>query len=96
VVNERGQFFLRAVECQTAAGEHAHPRAQMRDVLDEMRRQQHGPCAPDLRDDLTQSQPLPRIQTHRRFVQDQDIRLVRQCSGHADTLALTAGQSPHP
>jgi superfamily II DNA/RNA helicase len=65
-------------------------------VLGQMSRQQHRPLGSELLDHLPRLEPLPRIETDRWLVQDQDARIVNDTSGQRDPLTLPTAEGADP
>jgi hypothetical protein len=70
-----------------------HARAQIGDVVDDVRRQDHDAALADLGQQVVEAVALLGVQPGSGFVDDDQLRVPDQCLGDAEALAHAAGES---
>src|SRR5690606_38726735 len=87
---ERRELRRRAVVDDAAAAEHDHAPARHRDVLDDVRREQHDASFGEPRQEVPEADPLARVEPDGRLVDDDDRRLAEQRARDRDALPHAA------
>src|SRR5262245_17651622 len=93
----RNQFARRAFRHHFAVVHNSDPIAQRFGFIHVMRCQQDGAtAAAKLREQLPELTPRLRIESGRRLIEKQQVRIARQRTGHGKPLPLTSGELSNP
>jgi hypothetical protein len=88
--DRRARFRGRRLRDEATVLDHGEARAEDRDVLDDVRRQQHDAPLGELREDVVETQPFLGIESRRRFVDDDQPRIAGDRLRDPEALAHPA------
>src|SRR5687767_2904895 len=88
--DERAGF---SVEQHSALRQDGHPAAELAHILDDVRREDHHRGLPDLAQQIVEAEPLLRIEAGGRLVDDDQLRIAKECLRDPEAPAHAAREA---